>query len=169
MTFSPVACVGKVATPSCLASAAMRSWPGPIHWPPTSTTFPSPIRWLRVRPPTLSRASRTIAVRPASWTWRAAVSPARPAPTTITSASSSAMTGGAGRALGVVGVDRPATAAADEAGRLVAVVQVDGEVAAALVLLDAHGKRTGAGDEKRDGRRSRGGDGLGRGRSDFRL
>src|SRR3954465_14702247 len=137
MTFSPFECVGKVATFISFASAAIRSWPGPIHWPPTSTTLPSPIGWLRGRPPPLSRASRTSAVWPARWISRAAVSPARPAPTTITSASSSAIGGDAALALGVVGVDRPAAAAADEAGRRIAVVQVDGEVAAGLILFDA--------------------------------
>src|SRR5215208_6345084 len=83
----PSACVGKVSTPSSRASAASRSCVGPIHWPPTSTTLPSPMSWLRSRPPTRSRASSTITDAPRAVSARAAASPARPAPSTTTSAS----------------------------------------------------------------------------------
>ena len=64
-----------------------RSWVGPTHCAPISTTLPSPIGSFRVRPPTRSRASRTTTSRPAARRARAAASPARPAPTTTTSAS----------------------------------------------------------------------------------
>src|SRR3954447_11705078 len=63
-----------------------RSCVGPTHWPPTSRTCPPPIAALSVRPPTRGRASSSSTERPARTTSRAAVSPARPAPTTITSA-----------------------------------------------------------------------------------
>src|SRR5437899_3230881 len=46
--------------------------------------------WLSTRPPTRSRASRTITEQPALTIARAAVSPARPAPTTITPAERTA-------------------------------------------------------------------------------
>src|SRR5690348_11173527 len=49
-------------------------------------TCPSPRSWLTVLPPTRSRASRTITSLPSATSWRAAVRPARPAPTTTTSA-----------------------------------------------------------------------------------
>ena len=79
---------GSVATPSSAASAASRSCVGPIHCPPASTTLPSPISWLSVRPPTRSRASSTTTRLPARVRSRAATRPASPAPTTITSTSS---------------------------------------------------------------------------------
>src|SRR5919112_405436 len=63
----------------------MRSWVGPIHWPPWSSGVPSAAGRVRVRPPTRSRASRTITSAPASTSRRAADRPARPAPTTTTS------------------------------------------------------------------------------------
>src|SRR5215211_1280713 len=47
----------------------------------------SPTGWLKVRPPTRSRASSTLTSSPAPASSRAAVSPARPAPTTTTSQS----------------------------------------------------------------------------------
>ena len=48
-------------------------------------------RWLSVRPPTRSCASRTTTERPARLSSRAAVSPASPAPTIATSASTAAI------------------------------------------------------------------------------
>jgi hypothetical protein len=50
------------------------------------------ISWLSVRPPTRSRASSTTTRFSARVRSRAATSPARPAPTTITSTSSAALT-----------------------------------------------------------------------------
>ncbi len=88
-TLFPSPQVGKVSTPSSAASAASRSWVGPIHWAPTSTTFPPPMSWFSTRPPTRSRASTTTTEAPAAATSRAADSPARPAPTTTTSVSRS--------------------------------------------------------------------------------
>ena len=52
-----------------------------------STGTPQRAVWVHTRPPTRSRASRTTTDRPAWDSRRAAVSPARPAPTTQTSAS----------------------------------------------------------------------------------
>src|SRR6185437_10196525 len=79
--------MGCVATPSSAASPRMCRWAGPANWPPTSTTCPSARRWFSTRPPTRSRASRTSTLAPARCSSRAAVRPARPAPTTTTSAS----------------------------------------------------------------------------------
>ncbi len=70
------------------ASAASRSWVGPIHWAPTSTTLPPPMSSFRTRPPTRSRASTTTTDAPCGdQAARGAVSPASPAPITATSAS----------------------------------------------------------------------------------
>jgi hypothetical protein len=66
---------------------------GPDPLPPDLDTFPSPMSWLRTRPPTLSRASRTTTERPAATRSRAASSPANPAPTMQTSASRVSVTG----------------------------------------------------------------------------
>src|SRR4029450_9910882 len=63
----------------------MRSWVGPIHWPPWSIGVPSAAGTVRVRPPTRSRASSTTTSAPASTSRRAAARPASPAPTTTTS------------------------------------------------------------------------------------
>src|SRR6266511_932531 len=63
----------------------MRSWVGPIHWPPWSIGVPSAAGSVSVRPPTRSRASSTTASAPAATRSRAATSPASPAPTTTTS------------------------------------------------------------------------------------
>ena len=87
MRLSPSPWVGKTSTPNVLASAARRCWVGPIHWAPTSTTWPPPMSSLSTRPPTRKRASSTTTDAPAATTSRAAASPARPAPTTTTSAS----------------------------------------------------------------------------------
>src|SRR5580765_3252826 len=65
-------------------------WVGPVNIPPSSAYAPLASVWLSVRPPTRSRASRTSTERPAWRIRRAAVSPARPAPTTITSADRAA-------------------------------------------------------------------------------
>src|SRR4051794_20888052 len=65
----------------------MRSCVGPIHWPPTSTTWPSPSGSFSVLPPTRSRASSTTGSSPLARSSRAAVRPASPAPTMATSAS----------------------------------------------------------------------------------
>src|SRR5512132_1217728 len=75
--------------PRSSARARTSCWVGPTHWPPSSTRSSgrSPTDWLRVRPPTRSRASRTWMSRPAPASSRAAVRPARPAPTTRTSQS----------------------------------------------------------------------------------
>src|SRR4051794_5995215 len=54
--------------------------------PPMSAISPPPMSSLSVRPPTRPAASITITDLPAAATLRAAVSPAMPAPTTITSA-----------------------------------------------------------------------------------
>src|SRR5215208_721114 len=81
--------VGKVWMPNSDARAATRSWVGPTHWPPISTTLPSPRSALRVRPPTRSRASSTTGETPALASSLAATSPASPPPMTATSASSS--------------------------------------------------------------------------------
>ena len=81
----PVVYVGKVSTFKRLANSIRCSCVGPTHWPPTSTTLPSPRSQLSVRPPTRSSASRTTTDRPASVRASAAVSPARPAPTIATS------------------------------------------------------------------------------------
>ena len=83
----PSSWVGKVSTPSSSARAAIRRWVGPIHWPPISTTLPSPSSSFSTRPPTRSRASITSGRAPAAATCRAATRPASPAPTTATSAS----------------------------------------------------------------------------------
>src|SRR5215469_312994 len=64
------------------------SWVGPAHWPPISTILPSPSSSLTMRPPTRSLASSSSTDRPAAVSWRAATRPARPAPTTRTSAAS---------------------------------------------------------------------------------
>ena len=61
-------------------------WVGPTKVAPRSEISPPPIGWLRARPPTRSRASRTITERPAWTSLKAAVRPAKPAPTTTTSA-----------------------------------------------------------------------------------
>src|SRR4249919_1800853 len=75
--------------PRSSARAKTSCWVGPTHWPPSSTRSSgrSPTDWLRVRPPTRSRASRTWTSRPAPASSRAAVRPASPAPTTRTSQS----------------------------------------------------------------------------------
>src|SRR4051795_55641 len=72
--------------PSSFMSASTRSCVGPTNCAPASICLPPGSSWLSVRPPTRSRASRTSTDLPALATLRAAVSPARPAPTTITSA-----------------------------------------------------------------------------------
>src|SRR5262249_39692027 len=86
--FLPFDQVGKVVSESSRASASMRRCPGPIHCPPRSTHCPPP-SFLQVRPPTRSRASRTTTLAPRRVSSRAAVRPARPAPTTTTSADRS--------------------------------------------------------------------------------
>ena len=58
--------VAKVSTPTDCASVAIRCCVGPIHWPPTSTTLPSPSGSFSVRPPTRSRASSTTTDAPAA-------------------------------------------------------------------------------------------------------
>src|SRR6266540_5294230 len=87
----------------------MRSWVGPTHCPPSSTTVPSDNAWLRTRPPTRSRASSTTTSLPAATSWRAVTNPAIPAPTTTTSASILSPMGASVRSLGkvvpVAGVD----------------------------------------------------------------
>ena len=65
----------------------MRSWCGPTKHPPMSTGTPLRAVWVQTRPPTRSRASSTTTDCPAWDSRRAAVSPAKPAPTTQTSAS----------------------------------------------------------------------------------
>src|SRR5438309_4586270 len=65
----------------------MASCSGPSHAPPRSTGEPSGRCCVQIRPPTRSRASRTATVFPPWLSRLAAVSPAYPAPTTQTSAS----------------------------------------------------------------------------------
>ena len=80
---------------TAISWASPRSWScsGPMKQPPMSTgTPPSEVR-VQTRPPTRSRASRTTTERPACLSRRAAVRPARPAPTTQTSASLGAVCG----------------------------------------------------------------------------
>src|SRR4051812_18263791 len=72
--------------PSSLTTAAMWSCVGPMNVPPMSAIWPLPMSSLRVRPPTRLPASMTITDLPPARTFRAAVRPAMPAPTTITSA-----------------------------------------------------------------------------------
>src|SRR5829696_4232337 len=96
MTLWPCPCVGNVSTPSSEARAASRSWVGPIHCPPTSTTLPPPMSWFSTRPPTRSRASTTTTDAPRALSSRAALRPASPAPTTTTSASCVRESGTAG-------------------------------------------------------------------------
>ena len=64
----------------------MRFWVGPTNVPPPRTARRRGSLWLWTRPPTRSRASSTTTDFPAFAISRAAVSPARPAPTTTTSA-----------------------------------------------------------------------------------
>src|SRR4051794_12774543 len=65
-----------------------RTWScvGPTNCAPASICLPPASGWLSVRPPTRARASSTSTDLPAFATSRAAVSPASPAPTTMTSA-----------------------------------------------------------------------------------
>src|SRR4051795_2612954 len=72
--------------PSSLARSRTWSWVGPTNVPPRSDTCPPPSSWFCTRPPTTPRASSTTTVFPALTRSRAAVSPAKPAPTTQTSA-----------------------------------------------------------------------------------
>ena len=82
---SPPVGVANVSTPSSRASDAIASWPGPIHMPPASTAMPSSNAWVKVRPPTRSRASSTRTSSPCRVSSRAAVRPDSPAPITTTS------------------------------------------------------------------------------------
>ncbi len=86
-TLSPSTKVLNVLTPVSFASACRRSWFGPMKQPPMSTGTPPSVVWVQTRPPTRSRASSTTTDCPAWDRRRAAVNPARPAPTTQTSAS----------------------------------------------------------------------------------
>src|SRR4051794_10954330 len=72
--------------PSSFMSASTRSCVGPTNCAPASSCLPPGSSWLSVRPPTRSRASSTSTDFPALATARAALSPARPPPTTMTSA-----------------------------------------------------------------------------------
>ena len=83
---APVTQVGNTVTPQAPARARSRSWVGPIHWPPWSTTAPDAVRSVNTRPPTRSRASSTTTSSPATTRSRAAWRPAYPAPATTTSA-----------------------------------------------------------------------------------
>ena len=67
----------KVGTPTAFASAAIRVWPGPIHWPPKSTGTPRTFL-VQVRPPTRSRASRTYTEWPFARSARAVVEAREP-------------------------------------------------------------------------------------------
>src|SRR5579875_483995 len=84
-TWSPGTPAGNVSIPSSRASPSTCPCVGPTYAPPASTTAPPPSSWLSVRPPTRGRASSTTTERPARVSSRAAVRPARPAPTTTTS------------------------------------------------------------------------------------
>ena len=79
---------GERLDPEVAGQGRMRSWVGPTHWPPTSTTFPSPIGL--VQGPAAHAVARlehdTDRPPPAG---RAPRSPASPAPTTTTSTSRS--------------------------------------------------------------------------------
>ena len=81
---------------------------GPSHCPPTSMTWVLSTAWFRVRPPTRSRASSRTTSCPRRARSRAAVRPARPAPTTTTSA---VVTLAAGAACTGSSSARPAVAA----------------------------------------------------------
>src|SRR5687768_3077659 len=72
--------------PSSVASSRMWFWVGPANVPPASDSSPPPIGLLSTRPPTRLRASSTTTLRSSRASSRAAVSPARPAPITTTSA-----------------------------------------------------------------------------------
>ena len=87
-TSFPVAFVGNFVIPSSAISAWIFNWVGPTNVAPMFATSlaPRPIERLKHRPPTRSRASSTITDLPDLCSWRAAVRPARPAPTTTTSA-----------------------------------------------------------------------------------
>src|SRR3954447_7974521 len=69
------------------SSASLRMWScvGPTKAPPASMTEPFLSSWLRIRPPTRSRASTTRTDRPPLTTLRAATRPEIPPPTTTTS------------------------------------------------------------------------------------
>src|SRR3954447_9023612 len=64
----------------------MWSWVGPTNVPPRSDHTPPPSSWFQTRPPTRLRASRTTTFLPLAASARAAVRPAKPAPTTTASA-----------------------------------------------------------------------------------
>ena len=71
-------------TPSSRASAATRSWVGPIQCAPRSAWCPPTVS-VRILPPTRSRASSTVTERPPARSRRAALSPLSPPPTIATS------------------------------------------------------------------------------------
>jgi len=69
------------------SSFLISSWSASIRSPPASACIPpNPSRNVQTRPPTRSRASTTIALRPRRWRWYAAASPASPPPTINTDA-----------------------------------------------------------------------------------
>ena len=84
-TFSPSLKVLKRPMPSVSASLITWSWVGPTNVPPRSDSMPLPSSRFHTRPPTRSRPSSTQTDRPSRTSSRAAVSPAKPAPTIATS------------------------------------------------------------------------------------
>src|SRR4051794_29448690 len=91
----------------------MRSWVGPTKVAPRSDISPPPMSLFRARPPTRFRASRMRTDLPARWSSRAAVSPAKPAPTTTTSHFRRRVPSPAAAAPGMRPIAAPRPAAAD--------------------------------------------------------
>src|SRR2546430_1984697 len=115
----------------------MRSCVGPVNMPPSSAYRVRSSGWFSTRPPTRVRASSTSTERPAAAIARAAVRPARPAPTTMTSPANVPSCPHFGLALADAGVDVACAARATDAAPL----KLPGTIDATVRDVEERGRR----------------------------